>query len=65
MKTLKKKNNQEKFIDEQRKQSQQLGMILRNNYIGATAYDKLASTMKIKAKNIFWNSQNDNIKKIS
>ena len=49
--------------EEQRKQARQLGMILRNDYIGTTAYDKIASIMQIKARNAFWNSQEDNIKK--
>ena len=38
-------------------------MILRNDYIGATAYNKIASIMQIKTGNTFWNYQEDNIKK--
>jgi len=38
-------------------------MNLRNDYIGTTAYDKIASIMQIKARNAFWNSQDENIKK--
>ena len=37
-------------------------MILRNDYISATAYDKLASIMQIKSKNIYWNSPDENMR---
>ena len=57
-----KRNNQEKFKEEQKKHALQLGMILRNDYISATAYDKLASIMQIKSKNIYWNSQDEQMR---
>lgn len=45
-----KRNNQEKFKEEQKKHALQLGMILRNDYISATASDKLAVSCKSNLK---------------
>ena len=57
-----KNKNQEKYKQEQLEQAKQLGMLIRNDQIGSTAFDKLATIMQIKTKNEYWIPDDDNIK---
>ena len=57
-----KNKNQEKYKQEQLEQAKQLGMLIRNDQIGSTAFDKLASIMQIKTKHEYWIPDDDNIK---
>ena len=51
-----KTKNQQKYKEELEREANNLGMLIRNNQIGSAAYDKIASIMNIKPRNIFWKS---------